>query len=205
MKTFTDFTEADRIWPLERLRAYPLFGEFEPAFAFDPQGPDIVAERGLLQHRTVRELASRVDAMAKVHEGPLSAPAGHHLPPHSQCALFLYQFPDRDEDDCLYAHWAMHADKRLGPGVCVAGASVAPADYPDVAAEVQYWAVYLLTKHPWAGRARGAAESLWRSSKVHWVSAEARALLEAYIDANHGALGAFKALGPLHRHPLTGR
>lgn len=195
MKLTTDFTDADRLWPLARLRRYRMFVAFEPAWPFDPDGPDVVAARAFLAHRTVADMASACDHMALAEEG---------RQPPSICGLFLRQFPDLTEDDFLYAHWAMHADRRLGPSVCTAGASVTPGRYPVEGAQVQYWAIYQLVKHPWDGPARGQAEALARSSQIVWVSPEARALLDAYIDANHGALAAFRAAPPLHTHPLKG-
>jgi hypothetical protein len=162
-------------WPLEHLRTFGDFVEFSPAWDYSPTLPEVVAARDHLQHRTIEDLVRRVDEMAITYEG--------RMPP-SQCALFLRQFPDVEDEDYLYAHWAMHADKQLGPGVCWAGAALAPREYPEVGDEVQYWAVYRLTQHPWAA-ARNHMEKLAKSSKVRWVSSKARELLDAHILKHH--------------------
>ena len=174
--------------------AYPLFTRFDPAFAFDPEGPDIAAGRRVLKFTTITQMAQEADRMCRLYEGKR---------PPSQVALFLYQFPNRDYEDCLYAHWALHADKTIGPGCCAAAIWIEPLEFPEDGEEIQYWTTWRLTQHPWSGPARGFAERLLRSAKVKWFSPDARAMLEAYLRAHHGAVDAFLAQPQLTAHPLT--
>jgi hypothetical protein len=187
------FTDADRFWPLERLRTYALFHLSDPAWPWDPDAPDVAAGRRVLKFQSIREMAAEADRMCEGRVG--------HKPP-SQVALFLYQFPDRDYEDCLYAHWALHADKTIGPGACAAAIWIEPLEFPDDGPEIQYWATWHLTQHPWNGAARHFAEKLLRSSKVVWVSPQARQRLVDHLKAHHADADAFLAQAPLHHHPL---
>lgn len=185
---------AQPFWPLEKLETYPLFRRFEPAWAYDPEGPDVVADRQLLKFTTIQEMADNADALCRERAGQF---------PPCQVALFLYQFPDRGYDDCLHAHWALHADKALGPGHCASAIWIEPLAFPADGPEIQKWATWHLTQHPWGGLARHFAERCWLSAKVRWVSEEARELLRAYLEANHDEAAGFMAQPAEPRHPLA--
>lgn len=190
------FTEAERYWHLDRLRAYPDFVEFEPAWAWDGGGEDVASSRRVLKFHTIREMARQANLACEKHMGQK---------PPCKVALFVSQFPSRDFEDCVYAHWALHADKHAGPEYCCAAITIEPFEWPDDAEEIQYWATWHLTRHPWdIGPARQYAEKLARSThpRWSWVSDRAKALLWSYIEDNHKNLEAWKAQGPYKRHPM---
>src|ERR1700761_9433445 len=103
------FDDSERYWHLDRLRAYPDFVLSDPAWAFDPASPDVEAGRKHMRFESMRAMGQHADRLCERYMG-MRAPC--------QVSLFLYQFPDRDQDDRLYALWALRADKALGPAAC---------------------------------------------------------------------------------------
>lgn len=167
---------AQPLWPLEKLETYPLFSRFEPAWAYDPTAADVVADRQLLKFTTIQEMAANADALCRVHMGQQ---------PPCQVSLFLYQFPDNGFEDCIYAHWAMMADKALGPSHCAAAISIEPVEFPHDGPAIQRNGVARMIQHPWTGLTQRYAVGCLKSAKVRWVSDEAHAALMAYVRHHH--------------------
>jgi hypothetical protein len=185
------FTEDERFWPLGRLKAYPAFSLFAPAWPFDPGALDVEIGRRVLKFTSIPQMAAEADKLCALYEGTV---------PPCPIALFVYQFPNRDFEDCAFAHWALHADKALGPAACFAALAIEPVEYPADAEEIQYAAAWQLARHPWAA-ARPFFEKALRYHGMPWVSARAKALFDAHFDAHHPNPDGFRAQPARVGHP----
>lgn len=183
--------------PLETLETYPLFRRHDPVVPIDLNDHRICGGPNRLHYAqnggAVREMIEQADRTCYQYTGQK---------PPSQVGLFLAQFPDGTYDDATFALAALHLHKEIGAGCCCAAAWIEPLEYDDeVGAQIQEWAVYHLTLHPWS-TAREWAERLARSAKVKWVSHRAQHELHDYIRRNHDHAEEFLAQHKAVHHPL---